>query len=491
MDGQLPGIAIATLCLALFAGAFRSSHLGKNRLALALVLAGGLALRLAAGGDQFLHRWDERYHALVAKNLIRHPLTPTLYADPVLPYDYRDWSANHVWVHKQPLPLWAMALSMKLFGVNEIALRLPSILLSTGAIALTCAIGTILFTPAAGFLAAFLHAINLLVIQVTAGRVATDHVDLFHLVFVELGVWVALLAARAGTRRRAALLGFVVGLAVLCKWLTALIVLPLWLLLRLGTAPPKAIARDLLIAAGVCCATFLPWQLYIHAAFPLEARWEGAYNLRHLTEALDGHGGPWTFFLRGLSHFGTLIALPIAWFLFRAARCWRESRWAVPAVWLLVPLVFFTLARTKMATYLLFTAPALFIMAAAFADTLSARWTPARFRTTLAAALLLVVAGPLFNLEEQYAALARVGETNERAVAVKSVARQVTDARAVFFNTPPIETMFYTSGTAYEELPTNRQVDELTARGYRVFVVDAGKLPAGFRETTQATLVRP
>ncbi len=38
-----------------------------------------------------LHDWDERYHALVAKNMIEQPFKPMLYKNPVLPYDYKDW----------------------------------------------------------------------------------------------------------------------------------------------------------------------------------------------------------------------------------------------------------------------------------------------------------------------------------------------------------------------------------------------------------------
>jgi 4-amino-4-deoxy-L-arabinose transferase-like glycosyltransferase len=101
----------------------------KFRLAVLLLVICGLAIRIYISTDLFLHTWDERYHALVAKHLIQHPFRPTLYDNPVLPYDYRNWTANHIWLHKQPLPLWTMAASLSLFGVHEIALRLPSSLL--------------------------------------------------------------------------------------------------------------------------------------------------------------------------------------------------------------------------------------------------------------------------------------------------------------------------------------------------------------------------
>ena len=81
--------------------------------------------------DPFLNLWDERFHALVAKNLMHHPLMPTLYDDTVVSMDYDRWDRYHIWLHKQPLFLWQIALSFKLFGISEFTLRLPNVVLGT------------------------------------------------------------------------------------------------------------------------------------------------------------------------------------------------------------------------------------------------------------------------------------------------------------------------------------------------------------------------
>src|SRR5947209_2593929 len=131
------GAATVALATFLFALAWRAHRRGDDRRAILALLAAGLALRLYAGADLFLHTWDERYHALVAKHLLAHPATPTLYDRPLLPYDYRDWRANHVWLHKPPLALWLMAAGLGLgravAGAQgaELAMRLPGLLLST------------------------------------------------------------------------------------------------------------------------------------------------------------------------------------------------------------------------------------------------------------------------------------------------------------------------------------------------------------------------
>ncbi len=50
-----------------------------------IALAFGFYLRFSAADHAYISQWDEAYHALVAKNLAAHPLTPTLYDDPLRP----------------------------------------------------------------------------------------------------------------------------------------------------------------------------------------------------------------------------------------------------------------------------------------------------------------------------------------------------------------------------------------------------------------------
>lgn len=102
----------------------------QPRQAVLVLMAAALALRIGVAGlAPFLHNWDERYHALVAKNLLADWTRPLLRAEPLLAYDYRQWCCNTVWLHKQPLFLWQIAASFWLLGVHELALRLPSAVL--------------------------------------------------------------------------------------------------------------------------------------------------------------------------------------------------------------------------------------------------------------------------------------------------------------------------------------------------------------------------
>jgi 4-amino-4-deoxy-L-arabinose transferase len=423
-----------------------------------------------AGCDHFLHTWDERYHALVAKHLAIHPLVPTLYDHPLLPYDYRDWRANHVWLHKPPLALWLMAASMRLLGVDEIAMRLPSLLLAAVGIFLTWVIGAHLCGRRVGLLAAAFQATNGYLLQLPGGRVAVDHVDNALLFFVELAIFLAVLQARSRRRWWAWLpaIGAATGLAVLSKWLPGLLPLPVWLAMALGTRPtedgrPVGAGEDvsrrpgwgrllggLAVIAAACAAVALPWQLYVRQAFPLEARWESAYNLEHLRVPIEGLGGsPLYHVLNMPRFFGELIYLPVAWFLVQlvrrlwpgreqaepadrdpatqagrdpvprtgrepagrdsatqagrelATRSGREPAraWLPLAAWLLLPFAAFSLAATKLGGYVMVAAPALFIVEASFWfwlwDRRPARGTAARpprhWRPAIAAALCWAV----------------------------------------------------------------------------------------------------
>ena len=91
------GIILIVTCIVLYGIAF---YLNRKKLwdrAIFFVIVGGLILRVFVSLDSGLHTWDERYHALVAKNLTGHLMKPTLYEHPVLPFPYDDWTHSNVW----------------------------------------------------------------------------------------------------------------------------------------------------------------------------------------------------------------------------------------------------------------------------------------------------------------------------------------------------------------------------------------------------------
>ena len=145
MDNIILSISTILVLFIMFSFSWKYFKQENIKMALFLMMSAALVLYFFVAADFFLHHWDERYHALVAKNMMKHPFKPTLYEYPILPYDYTNWTVNHIWLHKQPLALWTIAASFWIFGVNEIALRLPSIILCVIGIYLVFSIGKYFF----------------------------------------------------------------------------------------------------------------------------------------------------------------------------------------------------------------------------------------------------------------------------------------------------------------------------------------------------------
>ncbi len=485
MDDINLGIITVLLCIAGYSFAWKYQSKDKYTIAISLLIISGLILRIYTSADFFLHSWDEMYHALVAKNLIKHPLLPTLYDNPVLPYDFKAWVQNHVWLHKQPLPLWTMALSMKMFGVNEIALRLPSILLSTAGIFFTYYIGKYFFDRKIGFLAAFFFSINGLIIEMMAGRVASDHPDTFFLFFVEAAIFFSILFIEKKNMIFNLLAGIFIGAAILSKWLPALIVLPIWGILAYssGKFSLKYIAMQFVVLTTVCAAVFLPWQIYIFNAFPLEAKWESDFNFRHINEVIEGQVGPWHYYLDKIRiSFNELIYLPLLWYIWKVYKNIHVWKSLALLIWILIPLIFFSFVATKMQGYILFTAPALFIITADFYDALVSYRKNQKHKWFITLVLLILIALPVrYSIER----IKPFENTDRHPQWVRDLkALNINDEKnTILFNYDhPIEAMFYTDMTVYKELPEINILYELKEKGYKVLINDVGDIPQEIRD---------
>ena len=448
-------------------------------LAILFIVISGLIFYFFTAADFFLHAWDERYHALVAKNLLKHPFYPTLYDNPILPYDYRSWVGNHIWVHKQPLPLWLMAGSMKIFGINEIALRLPSILMSTAGIFLTFRIGSYFFNNKTGLFAAFLFSVNGLIIELTGGRVATDHIDIVFMFFILLAIFLTTIFIERRNVVYTLLIGISVGAAILTKWLPALIVLPVWLLLILDNRSftRGAIFGHALLLIVTIITVALPWQLYIYDAFPLEAAHEAKFNLRHFTEVLDGQTGSVFYFIDQIRiNYGELIYLPLIWFIWNVLRNPKNYKQLALLIWFIIPLMFFSLAKTKMQGYILFTAPALLTMTAAFFFELYEYRVAYRPKWLFSIAMFLFIALPIRYGIERMKPFKKY-ERNPKWVSELKDLNQRNIKNGILFNyESPIEAMFYTDLVVYSAVPSRKKIKELIDDGYEVLINDNGEL---------------
>ena len=278
----------------------------RKKLALQLLVLSAFLLRLLMSAiDPFLHNWDERFHALVAKNMMKFPFKPMLHSNPIFPYNFADWSTNHIWLHKQPLFLWQMAFSMKNFGVNEIAMRLPSVLMGTISIYFIYKIAEFWFkSETTAYLAALIFTFSNYQLGLTSGRYALDHNDVAFTFYVTASIWALTRYIHSNFKIHwAIIIGIFVGCAVLNKWLTGLLIYGGW---GLNILIDKNYRHDykkyfhFALSVIIACIVFLPWQIYISNNFPLESAFELNANSKHITEAMQNQHGGYFYHIRFL-----------------------------------------------------------------------------------------------------------------------------------------------------------------------------------------------
>ncbi len=266
-----------------------------------LITSGALVLRHL--GHSGITYWDEGFHAVVARNLTKHPLKFTLYDEPWLPYNYKSWGDNHIWLHKPPVAMWTICLSHFIFGINTFALRLPSAISLVITVWLTFRIASELFDKRAGLIAAFLHAFNPFLFESVHGYRYSDHIDIALLLWVQVSCWLLLCAIRTGKRWTYSLSGVAMGIAYLSKSYLALITFGIAFVVwfaqraRLQNAPTETARRirigdiGILLLSGI--ATVAPWVIYCLIRYPNEFLWEHKRVLDHLNTDVESWGATW------------------------------------------------------------------------------------------------------------------------------------------------------------------------------------------------------
>ena len=239
-----------------------------ERAGLALLLLTAFVLRLLMISlDPYVQSWDERFHALVAKNMMDFPFKPMLYREQIMPYKPDDWSAMHIWVHKQPLFMWQMALSMKIFGLSTFALRLPSAIMGTTLVWLTYDIGRKwIRNDHVAFISAFLTAFAYYALELTAGWMSLEHNDIAFLFYMTCCIWAFTKYLHSQFQIKwAILIGIFAGLAILNKWLVGLLIFGGWGLYLILFLPRFEMKKHIPRMSKIACNMFSVMLIRIKA----------------------------------------------------------------------------------------------------------------------------------------------------------------------------------------------------------------------------------
>jgi 4-amino-4-deoxy-L-arabinose transferase len=434
--------------------------------------------------DPYLNLWDERFHALVAKNLLQHPLTPTLYNDPVISMNYDRWDRSIIWLHKQPLFLWQMALSYKLFGISEFTTRLPSVVLGCLLLLISYRTGKLLMNENVGFFTAFLFGTSYYLVELISSRIEVDHNDVSFLFYVSASIWAWLEYISSRSKIRIFLIGLFSAFAILCKWMVGLSVYSGWLIYAVliffnkerNRKPATRSLTDLLFALFTTIAIVLPWQLYILHHYPTEALLAYKAMAVHFTSVVEGHGARWWFYLENLKvSYGIIGTLLLPFALFITIRKMKSKPVAIS--FFVIPLfvyLFFTLAVTKMSSYTFMVSLPILISVGSLMDDLFGyirRIAMPEFLRRLCLILILSVFGFInlryFTIREKqslsgpYMHCSSVYRYNKK---VFESLKTSVPSNAVVFNLKGrtyIDCMFYSGLPAYNFIPTIDQYREL------------------------------
>lgn len=308
-----------------------------------------------------------------------------------------DWISPHFmgirYFEKPVAGYWMIAIGQAIFGDNLFGVRIASAVSTGLSVLLTYLIARRLWNdPRKSFASALLY----MSFGLIAGQAGYSNLDPQFTLWVNLSL-VALWFAIDSTTQRArltswAVLGFACGMGFMTKgflaWLLpALIALPymLWQrrlgeLLRYG---PLAVIVAIIVS--------LPWVLAIHAHEP--DFWKFFFWNEHIRRfaAEDAqHTRPWWFYLPML----VVSSLPWAALLpatfTQAWKSKRQSGTGFLLLWLVLPLVFFSLSRGKLPTYIM---PCLLPLAVLMGNTLIDRITQAQGRAIRINGLLNLVIG--------------------------------------------------------------------------------------------------
>lgn len=478
--------------------------------ALLLLMSGTFFLKLGTINlDPYLNWWDEEYHAVVAKNMMSDPFHPVFYKDPALPYDFKNWTSNKVWLHKQPMFLWQMAAGMKLFGVNETGLRIHMVFMSVILAFAIYRMGKILHSDHTGFVASFLFATGNYSIMLASGHEHTDHNDFTFMFYVTMSFWSFLEFYRCNEWKYVILTGIFAGCAVLTKWLTGLVVFSGWGLALLLTAEMRNNWRSylyILVSILVCILVFLPWQIHITTLYPIESAYEFELSKRHFYEVMENHDGEWHYYFTNMKqtffYLNYVYIYVIVFFLFYIYAAKNTVLKIAFVTWISVVFLFFTIAETKMPAFTFCVYPLLYILTAFFFCYFIGLWKQKNKWVINLLAILLLLPISFINLNTKKIHLKFSSDSPESAyrqqrkrdVDIIKKTKGTLRENTVILNCRQGEAslvIFYTEYSAYELPPDKHRIEEILNNGFPVAVFDSPELPLEIKNWPGVQIISP
>jgi 4-amino-4-deoxy-L-arabinose transferase-like glycosyltransferase len=320
---------------------------------------------------------DEGLHASISQEMVER-------GDLVVPR-----FLGRAFLDKPILFFWAQAATIRAFGMNTAAARLPGMLFGLLGIATTAWLARTLFGKQIGLVAAASYAT--MVLPFLLAQAAVHDIALVPFTNLALGlIW------RAGRDRGSGiryplLAGVVLGLSILTKGLEGVAIVGVGYaayLLFTRALTWRLVAQGALVVA-IAVLVALPWYLAMNAREPGYLRYY--FGDRHLlgfaTDTQRHNGQPWWFYLP------IVIGGGLPWVVFVGLARGTGAPYTALWTWLLGAVALLSLSGSKAVTYVLPAMPAIAILAAASAPAMRA-WRAVFVATAVVYGVALAAFGP-------------------------------------------------------------------------------------------------
>jgi 4-amino-4-deoxy-L-arabinose transferase-like glycosyltransferase len=358
------------------------------------------------------HLWDvdEAIFSQTAKEMLQR-------GDLVVPY-----FNGQVFPHKPALMYWMMISAYELFGPTEFAARFWSAIFGVGSVLLTCRLGRLLFSPSVGFWSGLILASTLNFNVIARAATPDSYLVFFSTLAMLIFAWSTAEAKSPDSNQTTwtgqtsfepswvnyALIYAAMGCGMLTKGPVG-VVLPtavIGLFLLIIRAEPIQRSSDTtwrgavgnllrfagrifsaghflrtvwsmrpLTALAVVAAVAAPW--YVWVGIRTDGQWLseffGVQNLGRFLNAMDNHRGPIFYYLGALAvGFFPWSVVSLATLLhmqkqIHLARPWRPG-YVLLGSWFAVWVGFFSLAGTKLPSYVVPAYPALALATGCLVD---------------------------------------------------------------------------------------------------------------------------
>jgi len=383
---------------------------------------------------------------------------------------------------KPPLSTWIRAASFKVFGINEFAARLPSILIALLIVALVFYLARQQRCRNTAWIASAMLSTSALFF-ILSGAVLMDPV-------MTLGTTLSMVAFWQAMKDRGRYWGylFFVGLAIglMAKGPVAAVLTSIPIVVWLSVSGNwKCGWQRIPLFSGtlLMLALSLPWYLLAELATPgfleyfilgehwnrfVQPGWSGdLYGTAHTSQV----GAIWVDWLAAA--FPLSIILIVALFIliwrkkFTAIRTLREDWNLYLILWIITPMVFFTFSGNILATYVLPGMPAAALLAAGFWQ---AKPGSRRIRKSIAVITAAGAVLPLLLVALIFFYVPKIADQRSEKFLVDAYqqANNSAQGRLLYLYVRPFSAEFYSRGKA-EVMPHTNQMRDLINNESSVF----------------------